>query len=95
MANNRMFLVHRPTGLAVFLGKRMGHEWYTTDKFTSVQKLFDAVKNEHDYYNKQDDFAVALEDARGATLALGEWQYGLKRDDGLVQLSMTHPKGNN
>ena len=94
MANNKMFLVHRPTGLAVFLGKRMGHGWYTTDKFTSVQKLFDTVKNEYDYYNEQDDFAIALEDARRATLAMGEWQYGPHRDDGLVQLIMTAQKAN-
>ena len=91
MANNRMFLVHRPSGLAVFLGKRMGHGWYTTDRCIGVQELFDALENEHTYYNQQDDFAVALEDATGATLALGEWQYGPQwyRNDGLVQLIMT------
>ena len=86
MANNRMFLVHRPSGLAVFLGKRMGHGWYTTDRCASVQILFDAVENE----DGRDDFALAIEDATGATLALGEWQYGPQwyRNDGLVQLIM-------
>ena len=92
MANNRMFLVHRPSGLAIFLGKRMGHGWYTTDRCASVQILFDAVENEYDYYNKQDDFAVAMEDTSRATLALGEWQYGPHRSDGLVELIMTHKK---
>ena len=28
MANNRMFLLHRPSGKAVYLGKRMGWGWY-------------------------------------------------------------------
>ena len=85
MANNRMFLVHRPSGLAVFLGKRMGHKWYTTDRSISVQNLFDVLENE----DGRDDFAIALEDATGATLAIGEWEYGPHRDDELVQLILT------
>ena len=93
MANNRMFLVHLPTGLAVFLGKRMGHGWYTTDRCTSAQILFDVLESQY-FYAGQDDFAIALEDAIGATLALGEWKYGPKRDDGLVQLIMTESKAN-
>lgn len=28
MANNRMILVYRPTGQAVYLGKRLGDGWY-------------------------------------------------------------------
>ena len=98
MANNRMFLVHIPSGLAIFLGKRMGHGWYTTtDGITvggavCIHKLFHAVENETDYYNQQDDFAIALEDASGATLATGAWQYGPHRFDGLVQLIMTQKK---
>jgi hypothetical protein len=28
MANNRMWLVHRPSGERLYLGKRMGHGWY-------------------------------------------------------------------
>ena len=90
MANNIMFLVHRPTGLAVFLGKRMGGIWYMPteieeDAGVRIQKLFNVLKNE----NGRDDFAIALEDTSRATLALGEWQYGPHRDDGLVQLIMT------
>ena len=30
MANNRMWLVHGPSGQRVLLGKRMGHGWYHT-----------------------------------------------------------------
>ena len=90
MANNRMYLVHVPTGLAVFLGKRMGYGWYTTKEERIgplVQKLFDVLDQEH--VERQDDFAVAMEDIGGATLAFACWRYGNDRDDGLTQLLST------
>lgn len=93
MANNRMFLVHLPTGLAALLGKRMGWGWYISEETQAkmgdrVELLFEVLEREHFYAAKQDDFAVALEDASGATLATGAWQYGEHREDGLVQLLM-------
>ena len=94
MANNRMFLVHLPTGLAAPLGKRMGWGWYIGEETKAkmgarVELLFEVLDREHFYADKQDDFAVALEDVSGATLAKGAWQYGERREDGLVQLLMT------
>lgn len=94
MANNRMFLVHLPTGLAALLGKRMGWGWYMSEETQAkmgdrVGLLFEVLEHEHSYAEKQDDFAVALEDASGATLATGAWQYGTHREDGLVQLVLT------
>ncbi len=93
MANNRMFLVHVPTGLAVPLGKRMGWGWYMSDETQQkmgdrVALLFQVLEDKHGYKGRQDDFAVALEDAFGASLATGKWQYGKAREDGLVQLVM-------
>ena len=93
MANNRMFFVHVPTGLAVPLGKRMGWGWYMSDETQQkmgdqVALLFQVLEQEHGYDGRQDDFAVALENALGATLATEKWQYGQLRDDGLVQLVM-------
>lgn len=88
-----MFLVHRPTGLAVGLGKRMGWGWYRgnegEDLGALVSRLYDVLEREHSYEWKQDDFAIALEDASGASLALKDWRYGEKREDGLVQLMGT------
>ena len=28
MANNRIYLVHKPSGVGVYIGKHMGWEWY-------------------------------------------------------------------
>jgi hypothetical protein len=94
MANNRMFLVHLPTGLSAPLGKRMGCGWYTSEETQAkmgdrVALLFEVLEKEHFYADEQDDFAVAMEDISGATLAAGSWQYGERREDGLVQLLMT------
>lgn len=93
MANNRMFLVHIPTGLAAGLGKRMGWGWYMSDETQKkmgdrVALLFEVLEREYAYEGNQDDFAVALEDSNNATLATGNWSYGPRRDDGLVQLLM-------
>lgn len=99
MANNRMFLVHIPTGLAACLGKRMGWGWYIfkeTEEILggNVARLFEVLEHEYAYgEGKQDDFAVALEDANGATLATDNWKYGPIREDGLVQLVMEPMNG--
>lgn len=43
MANNRLFLVHRPTGLAVFLGKRMLRGWYAIREDNPLNDFFDRI----------------------------------------------------
>lgn len=66
MANNRMFLVHRPTGLRVYLGKRFGWGWKNVpnDLGEQLQKLFDYLReNPH---GSQDDFLLAMEDVKEA-----------------------------
>ena len=94
MANNRMFLVHVPTGLAVPLGKSMGLGWYMSDETqqkigSQIALLFQVLEDEHGYEGRHYDFAVALEDASGASLATDKWQYFKVREDGLVQLVMS------
>ncbi len=39
MANNRLYLVHRPTGFALFLGKRMLRGWYSGNDGIPEAKL--------------------------------------------------------
>ena len=90
MANNRMLLVHRPTGLAVFLGKRMAWGWYTSEGIgyrleERISSLFEEVENS-DYTGTQDDFALAMEVCTGAECAIDNWSYGPKRADKLIQL---------
>lgn len=94
MANNRMFLVHVPTGLAVYLGRRMAWGWYNhadnENIGPNIARLFRVLEEMNDSYaGRQDDFSVALEDVSGASSANGAWWYGPeKRQDGLWQLVM-------
>lgn len=74
MANNRMYLLHRMTGRAVYLGKRMGGGWYDVpqDLAERVVQLFDYIEQEGDY----DDVCVAMEDSAAASVAVevdGGW----------------------
>lgn len=73
-----MFLVYRPTGDAVYLGKRMGFGWYGTpeDLADRVVKLFEKAEKaagEGDF--SQDDFAIALEKGKSQPHAIDKWQY--------------------
>lgn len=74
MANNRMFLLHKPSGKAIFLGKRLISGWYDVPERLSekVQSLFDAAF-EATGPDGEDDFCIALEDASSATMADGGW----------------------
>lgn len=50
MANNRLYLVHRPSGYALFLGKRMLRGWYATgiqnSEFNAFYDRIDALYGE-------------------------------------------------
>lgn len=86
MANNRMYLVHKPTGRAVFLGKRMAWGWYSVpdDIKERLEALFEAV--EDDAGSSQDDFAVALECATDQPHAIDDWEYADQEAGGKIQL---------
>jgi hypothetical protein len=70
MANNRMYLVHKPTGHAVYLGKRFLGGYYDAPENLSkqVQKLFDLA--EESKVESQDDFCVVFESKNDATCAM-------------------------
>lgn len=77
MANDRMFLLHRPTGLAAPLGKRYT-TWYPSNDVESLlATLFDVAG-----FEGLGDYVVVLESEN-------RWQYsgvGPQRIDGLVEL---------
>ena len=83
MADNRMFLRHRSTGLAVYLGKRMGmvQGWYNVpaDLGQRLQRLFDELKSREEF---SDDWTVAMEDATDAPGADDCWRYGAECFEG-------------
>lgn len=72
MANNRMYLTHRPSGLSVYLGKRMGWEWYNTpdDLADQVRRLFECAPLEDGH----DDFCISLEAPGDSTLTHCDWE---------------------
>ena len=74
MANNRMFLLHRPTGRAVYLGKRMLHGWYDAppELTARMDRLFEDIGEDT---AAQDDFQIVMEDATHAPCASQDWQY--------------------
>ena len=62
MANNRMCIVHKPTGYAVWLGKRMAVGWYCNaeDIQKELNDMYNLIEKEEGCIN-QDDFVIALE----------------------------------
>lgn len=89
MADNRMFLVHFPTGLAAPLGNRYGSTWGMSETTKSnmgnlVETLFKTV-GDSIYYGGCDDFVVALENTNSRTVNGIEYQYVESLSNGLFQ----------
>lgn len=76
MANNRLWLVHRPSGQAICLGKRMAVGWYlpvgSDDLSARLEAMFNAIDDD---MSKQDDFVLCIEDGRDAPWCCDTWHY--------------------
>jgi len=81
MANNRMWLVHRPTGIAVMLGKRMGSYWYNAPEKDQLERFFEVTGVNVD----QDDLMLAMEDCTHS-LCFDNWVYTDQRVEGFPVL---------
>jgi len=96
MANNRMYLLHIPTGLAVYLGKRGSYGWCMGDQIeknlgSNIALLYQVTDDmKCDYEGDQDDYVIALEDAEGATYGIDNWRHIKTRDDGLKEFEIKH-----
>ena len=92
MANNRMFLVYRPTGDCVFLGKRMAEGWYATpeDVATRLIALFEKAEAAAFMSGSfsLDDFALAMERAPVTGLVIEDWQYEPDGSGKITKLKM-------
>jgi len=70
MANNRMFLVHKPSKMGIMLGKRMGYGWYAAPIESELNRFYEELKG----YRLQDDFILLMEDCSGSS-CFGDWEY--------------------
>ncbi len=76
MADNRMWLVHRPTGASVCLGKREAWGWYDAAAQAKLTEFYHRCVEGDDSKVGQDDFVLAMEDASGAPACTDRWTYG-------------------
>lgn len=80
MANNRMFLIHRPSTLGVMLGKSMGADWYKAPDADELERFYSVVFNDS-CCSPFDDFVLAME-VPGSKMVFGGWQYTGETKDG-------------
>lgn len=77
MANNRMFLVHRPSMARIHLGKRMARGWYRTGSLDdALADFFAKCEAASESPLEQDDFALVLEFNEAAPWAGSVVSYG-------------------
>lgn len=67
MANNRMLLIHRPTGLAVILAKHMGLGWYAPPSPETLNLLYDEVAKRTNAMADMEDFCLGMESCAADT----------------------------
>ena len=79
MANNRMWLIHKPSKLGVMLGKRMAWGWYAAPSPEYLEKFYDHIIRllEDGLEGSQDDFILAQEDCSESS-CFDNWKYGEK-----------------
>ena len=72
MANNRMFLIHKPSCLGIMLGKRMASGWYKAPDQSELERFYRHL--EYDQKGSQDDFSLAMEDCSESD-CFDDWEY--------------------
>ena len=85
MANNRMYLLHRPTGLAICLGKRMAFGWYQAPEAQYMEAFYQHILNHLEKGQDQDDFVLAMEDCSNSS-CFADWDYGSVDESGFMRL---------
>ena len=71
MADNRMFLVHRESGLGVMLGKRLMIPWSANISNDELNRFYNYIANN---YDKWDDFMLIMEDC-SMSGCFDDWRY--------------------
>ncbi len=90
MANNRLYLIHRPSGAWVQLGTRMGFGWGSSkfDLNERINNFFQLAKESSDD-ESQDEFILAMENVPRVTAdaPTTDWDYVWK-DDGTYDVCL-------
>jgi hypothetical protein len=63
VANNRLWLIHRPTGNSICIGSRTALGWETTLSTDAMNQFYDGCAGGAD---TQDHFMLAIEDGSNA-----------------------------
>lgn len=89
MANNRMFLVHKPSKLGVGLGKRMSWGWYNAPEKDELERFYAYLGNVTIIDKlSQDDFVIAMEDCANSS-CFGDWNYTREKENGFHKFEYT------
>lgn len=91
MANNRMWLIHKPSKLGVMLGKRMAWGWYSAPDTEHLESFYKYLEQNPDPEGRQDDFVLAMEDCSGSS-CFNEWVYTTDFIEGFRVFDFTPPK---
>ena len=81
MANNRMFLIHKPSKIGIYFGKRMAAGWYDAPEKDYIERYYDYL--EDNFFDTRDDLILAMEDCTDST-CFEDWNYTGEKVDGFV-----------
>lgn len=70
MADNRLWLIYKPTGVGLLIGKRLGEGWYCKgdDMSDALQEFYAHALDDYPESGDQDDFVLWRQDQPG-------WKY--------------------
>jgi len=78
MANNRMWLIHKPSKLGVMLGKQLDGGWYKAPEKTTLDGFYEYLELN---YDDGDNFILAMEDCKNS-YCFDNWVYTEEYDNG-------------
>ena len=72
MADNRMFLIHKPSKIGIMLGKSYRGEWYNAPEASELDRFYKYIYSH--YPEEPDDFMLAMENCSQSE-CFNDWQY--------------------
>lgn len=88
MANNRLWLIHKPSKLGIMLGKRMAGEWYKAPENTDLERFYQYLYDQAE--GDQDDLTLAMETCtEGGVSCFNDWTYTADFENGFRVFEFT------